>query len=96
MDNQWRMKINIRKTEICLFTKQPEQAERTRPEVKLQEKKINYNPTPKLLGVVLDETLNFHNHISKVERKANRAMRTLRQIKYVENIDTNLYSYTRP
>ena len=85
---KWRMKINIEKTEICLFTKQPDTADGERPEVTLQEKKIKYNPTPKLLGVILDETLNFQSHISKVEQKANKAVSTLRQVKYVENIDT--------
>ena len=53
-----------------------------------RRRKSNTNPTPKLLGVILDETLNFQSHISKVEQKANIAVSTLRQVKYVENIET--------
>ena len=51
---KWRMKINICKTEICLFNKKPDHTDGTKPEVILQDKTIKYNPTPKLLEVVLD------------------------------------------
>ena len=86
---KWRMKINISKTEICLFTKLIDHTDTSKPEITLQDMKIKCNPTPKLLGVVLDETLNFQKHISNVEQKANKAIGTLRQVKYVENINTN-------
>ena len=85
---KWRMKINISKTEICLFTEKPDHTDGTQPEVILQDMKIKYNSTPKLLGVVLDESLNFNKHISNVEQKANKAVNTLRQVKHVEKINT--------
>lgn len=77
---KWRMKINIDKTEICRLTKHPDHADGNRLEVTLRGKSIKYNPTPKLLGVVQDKTLNFKSHISKVEQKANKAINTLRQV----------------
>ena len=33
--------------------------------------------SPKLLGVILDEKLNFQKHIDAVERKANKAAASL-------------------
>ena len=88
---KWRMKLNISKTEICLFTKMIDQTDSPKPEVTLLDMKIKYNSTPKLLGVVLDETLNFQKHICNIEQKANKAIGTLRQVKYVENINTKKF-----
>ena len=85
---KWRMKINIAKTKICLFTKQPDSINGSDIEISLQQQKLRYNHTPKLLGIVLDESLNFQTHITKVEQKASKPINTLRQVKYVENIST--------
>ena len=38
--------------------------------------------------MTLDESLSFQPHISKVEQKANKAISSLRQVKCVENINT--------
>ena len=40
-------------------------------------KDIKRTDSPKLLGVILDETLNFHKHIDAVERKATKAAASL-------------------
>ena len=73
---------------MSLHQKKKDHTDGTPPEVILQEMKIKYNSTPKLLGVVLDESLNFQKHIFNVEQKANKAVSTLRQVKYVEKINT--------
>ena len=85
---KWRMKINITKTEICLFTKQPDSINGSDIKISLQQQKLKYNHNPKLLGIILDESLNFQNHITKVEQKVSKSISTLRQVKYVENIST--------
>ena len=36
--------------------------------------------SPKLLGVILDEKLNFQKHIDAVERKANKAAASLAKV----------------
>ena len=82
---KWRMKINIEKTEICPFTKEAETTDKDDLEISLNQQKIKYNSTPKILGVTLDESLSFQPHITKVEQKA---ISSLRQVKYVENINT--------
>jgi hypothetical protein len=91
---EWRLKINAEKTESCLFGRRV--ADTPRPQVTMGDSPIPYNPTPCLLGVVLDEELKFHQHIDKVEAKANRALSALRAVKNTEMIDTgNFCRYTR-
>ena len=85
---KWRMKINIEKTEICLFTKETDTPAKDEIKVTINQEEIKYNKTPKILGVTLDESLNFQSHISKVEQKANKALSSLKQVKFVENINT--------
>ena len=45
--------------------------------VTINQEEIKYNKTPKILGVTLDESLNFQSHISKEEQKANKALSSL-------------------
>ena len=47
---------------------------------------FKYNPTPRLLGIILDEKIKFDNHIMHVERKANNAIHIIREIKGLANI----------
>jgi hypothetical protein len=42
---------------------------------------FKYNPTPRLLGIILDEKIKFDNHIMHVERKANNSIHIIREIK---------------
>ena len=42
----------------------------------------------KVRNVNNNESLTFQPHITKVEQKANKAISSLRQVKYVENINT--------
>ena len=41
---------------------------------------INYNSTPKILGITLDEKLKFKKHIENVERKARQSLDSLRRV----------------
>ena len=47
---------------------------------------FKYNPTPRLLGIILDEKIKFDDHIMHVERKANNAIHIIREIKGLANI----------
>ena len=61
---RWRMNLNIDKTEICLFTKHDSKAlNNKQPVVKLDNKNIQYNPNPRILGLHMDEQLNFQHHL---------------------------------
>ena len=50
---------------------------------------ITYNPTPKILGITLNEKLRFEKHIENVERKAIRSLDSLRKVKETEIISPN-------
>ena len=65
---KWRMKLNIEKktTEFCIFARKTEE-ELSNINVKMDGKDIKRTDSPKLLGVILDEKLNFHKHIDAVE-----------------------------
>ena len=82
------MKLSAEKTEICLFSRGNLNGNSTMLQVHVNGKDISYNPNPKVLGLHLDESLNFQNHIKQTEQKANKAIGVLRQIKHVEKIST--------
>lgn len=73
---KWRMKINVEKTEYCIFSRKIEERD-TELEIKLNGKAVKKSCSPKLLGVVLDNKLNFQAHIEGVERKALKAAAAL-------------------
>ena len=86
---KWRMKISLDKTEICLFSRSNLDVEGSSLTVQLNGEDIPYNSNPKILGLHLDESLNFQTHIKKTEQKANKVIGVLRQIKHVEKINTS-------
>ena len=47
---------------------------------------FKYDPTPRLLGIILDEKIKFDTHIMHVERKANNSIHIIREIKGLANI----------
>ena len=82
------MKLSPEKTELCLFSRGNFNANIPIFKVHVNGKDIAYNPNPKVLGLHLDKSLNFQNHIKKTEQKDNKAIGLLRQIKHVEEIST--------
>ncbi|MEW8548209.1 MAG: reverse transcriptase domain-containing protein [Candidatus Thiodiazotropha sp.] len=73
---KWRMKLNIDKTEFCVFSRRSEQ-EIANVKVKMNGVDVKRTYFPKLLGVILDPKLNFQKHIESVERKALTAAAAL-------------------
>ena len=62
--------------------------QRQRPHTAKNNKILKYNRNPKLLGVTLDEKLNFGQHILNIEKKAGNSLRMLREIKGLGQIKT--------
>jgi hypothetical protein len=56
--------------------------------LKLNNKILKYNRNPKLLGVTLDEKLNFGQHILNIEKKVGNSLGMLREIKGLGQIKT--------
>ena len=87
--NKWRLKISIVKTEFCVFSMINQVLEEARLyTMKLEGQDIKYNPTPKILGVILDEKMKFDIHTEQVERKALRSLDLLRRVKETEVVNT--------
>ncbi|MEW8544970.1 MAG: reverse transcriptase domain-containing protein [Candidatus Thiodiazotropha sp.] len=86
---KWRMKLSPEKTEICLFSRGNNNTDPSQIHVQLNGNDIKYNSSPKVLGLHLDESLTFQNHIIKTEQKANKVIGVLRQVKHVEQIKTS-------
>ena len=87
---KWRMKVNIDKTEYCIFSKDPEILDMD-IEIRMADTILKRTRTPKLLGVVLDEKLTFQEQIKTVEVKAQKVLSALRVLGKTEKIDpTNM------
>ena len=81
---KWRININMEKCEVCIFAKKD--LDQHQKELVVNNYSFKYNPTPRLLGIILDEKIKFDNHIMHVERKANNAIHIIRAIKGLANI----------
>ena len=58
---------------------------------KIDGKKLRYNPCPKILGITLDELLNFQEHVSKTEKKTSRGSHILREVKGISRISSKKF-----
>jgi hypothetical protein len=81
---KWRININMEKCEVCIFAKKD--LDQHQKELMVNNYSFNYNPTPRLLGIILDKKIKFDNHIMHVERKANTSIYIIREIKGLANI----------
>lgn len=66
--NQWRLKPNPSKTEVTLFHLNNRRANQE-IQVQFGDQLVKNHPHPKYLGVVLDRTLTFKNHLAKLLAK---------------------------
>ena len=87
---KWRMKLNILKTEYCIFSKEQSMLDLD-IEIKIDNTNLKRTRKPKLLGVTLDEKLTFQEHVKIVERKAQKMLSALRILGKTErNVPTNM------
>ncbi|MEW8545908.1 MAG: ribonuclease H family protein, partial [Candidatus Thiodiazotropha sp.] len=84
--DRWRMKISYVKTEVTVFSARP--LEFNKELFKLRDYVISYNPTPKILGITLDEKLNFQAHMANTERKAAKALAVIREVKGITRVSS--------
>ena len=83
---KWRLKLNILKTEYCIFSKDQRILELD-IELRMANTILKRTRTPKLLGVTLDERLTFQEHVKTVELKAQKVLSALRILGKTEKID---------
>ena len=80
--------MNIEKTEYCVFSRTGMIKDNI--SISLNRESLKYNPTPKILGLTLDEKLTFSSHINILEQKASRTVGILRQIKGIAKISSRI------
>ena len=75
---EWKISLNATKSEASFFSNSNlETAAKWKPKIVIDGKAIKYNPTPRLLGVILDRTLCFGPHVTSVEKQAAPKIRTI-------------------
>ena len=80
------MQISLPKTEITLFSQN--NIENQKPVVTIDNHVLQYNKNPILLGVHLDEKLNFKKHIEIISHKASRCLGVLREINGIAKLSS--------
>ncbi|CAG2224358.1 unnamed protein product [Mytilus edulis] len=76
---KWRINVNLESVKVCLFSKGNTDAEQKT--LKVNSFSYRHSPTPRLLGVTLDEKLKFDTHINLMQKRANNAIYVIRDIK---------------
>lgn len=65
---KWRLRPNATKTEVCCFHLNNAQANK-KLSVHFENRLLTHNSTPKYLGVTLDRTLSFKEHLQRTAEK---------------------------
>ena len=73
---RWRLKLNVTKSESCIFTTNRKEAKQ-RASIYIDGKEIPYNSTPKFLGVYLDCELTFAKHVEEIALKAKSKLKMM-------------------
>ena len=78
---EWKLSLNASKSECCYFTLDRNPAEsHFSPNIVIDGKPICHNPTPRLLGVILDRELTFTTHTDHVVSRMKDKHKMLRAI----------------
>lgn len=72
--NKWKIKINVNKTELLIFTHKDK---KYNTKVKLFKEELKTTKQAKYLGLTLDTKLHFSYHINTIIRKTNAAISIL-------------------
>ena len=73
------MNLNSTKSESTFFTLSNAELD-WKPSIKIGEKVVPFNRTPKFLGVTFDRSLSFRPHVEETVRKAERKMSLIRAV----------------
>ena len=84
---KWRMKLSLGKTEVTIFHMHPI-TDTVHTLFKIVETVLKYNSTPRILGITLDEHLNFSSHLATVKKKASQALHVIREVKGIARMSS--------
>lgn len=77
--NEWLMQLSIDKCEISLFSMDAKHADK-RPEVRIGDELLGFNPTPCFLGVTYDRRLTFGPHVQRTVAKTKKRITMLKAL----------------
>ncbi|KAE9523030.1 hypothetical protein AGLY_016661 [Aphis glycines] len=77
--SKWRLKPNPTKTEVCAFHLNNKKA-REELKVTFQGVQLKHNFTPKYLGITLDRTLTFKEHLVKTGKKVRSRVNLIQKL----------------
>ena len=80
---EWKISLNAGKSEVSTFSRDTKDA-KSRPTILVGGKAITFNPTPRLLGVILDRQLTFTPHMDELIRRVGPSFRMLRAVSHSE------------
>ena len=84
------MQVNSKKTEFCIFHKTDIQVQR----IKLFDETIESKKEIKILGVIFDSKLTWHNHISQAILKCKKTLQAIKLISINFTIDEKINMIT--
>ena len=80
---EWKVQLNATKSEVSFFSNSTKDKDPIinkkpwLPTISIDDKTIRYEPTPRLLGVILDRQLTFGPQVKSIEKRVNSKIRML-------------------
>lgn len=74
--NKWRITLNPAKSTLLYISHQ----QNTRPNMHINGTQIDYSTSTNFLGLTINNTLTWHNHIDKIKQRCNARLNLLRKI----------------
>ena len=88
-----KLHLNIKKCKWTLFGSQRRLQQTSKPEIKINNEEVEHVDSYKYLGVQLDKTLNFEDHIESLCKKLRQRLGVLRRVRDYVDQDTALKLY---
>ena len=83
---QWfntnRLSVNLKKTNFVMFGSPSKIRKLRKCEIFLENINISRTNTAKFLGVIIDETLSWKNHINNIKGKISKNIGIIKRLKY--------------
>ena len=89
-----KLKHNMKKTQLVLMSRKRRKNELDSVCVKLDDQEVVRTKSVKCLGVVIDDELKWHEHITNVRKKCFAGLAKLRRLKDVLPLTTKRWIYS--
>lgn len=74
---RWRVRVNPQKSEACMFTRKRAQRHRPVTQINVGGEVVPWKGSIKYLGLTLDKTLTFRDHLGSRVQKGGKLVRAL-------------------